>query len=95
VDIFNLIEGEVYQMGKYRIRVKVGLVECDDAEGDGMKKEGDGDFSMVIDEKDAISIDNCEKSVLLTAYPTIRDAISAHLSEVSKKKRVKKGRQKK
>ena len=60
-----------------------------------MKKEGDGHLSMTIDEKDAISIDKCEKSVLLTAYPTIRDAISAHLSEVSKKKRVKKGSQKK
>lgn len=72
-------------MGKYRIRVKVELVECDDADTNGMKKEGDGHFSMTIDEKDAISIDRCEKSVLLTAYPTIRDAISAHLSEVSKK----------
>lgn len=72
-------------MGKYRIRVKVELVECDDADTHGMKKEGDGHFSMTIDEKDAISIDKCEKSVLLTAYPTIRDAISAHLSEVSKK----------
>ena len=82
-------------MGKYRIRVKVELVECDDADIMGLKKEGDGDFSMTIDEKDAISIDHCEKSVLLTAYPTIRDAISAHLSEVSKKKRVKKGSQKK
>jgi hypothetical protein len=95
VDDFNFIEAEVYQVGKYRIRVKVELVECDDADTNGMKKEGDGDFSMTIDEKDAINIDKCEKSVLLTAYPTIRDAISAHLSEVSKKKRVKKGRQKK
>lgn len=79
-------------MGKYRIRVKVELVECDDAEARGVRKEGDGDFSMTIDEKDAISIDNCEKSVLLTAYPTIRDAVSKHLSEISKKKHTKKGR---
>jgi hypothetical protein len=77
-------------VGKYRIRVKVELVECDESDANGMKKEGDGAFSMTIDEKDAFSIDNCEKSVLMTAYPTIRDAISAHLSEVSKKKRMKK-----
>ena len=82
-------------MGKYKIRVKVELVECDDADANGMKKEGDGHFSMTIDEKDAVSIDNCEKSVLLTVYPTIRDAISAHLSEVSKKKHMKKECQKK
>jgi hypothetical protein len=80
-------------MGKYRIRVKVELIECDEAEASGVQKEGDGHFSMTIDEKDAISIDNCEKSVLLTAYPTIRDAISTHLSEISKKKQTKKGHQ--
>jgi hypothetical protein len=80
-------------MGKYRIRVKVELVECDETDVNGLQKEDDGHFSMVIEEKDAISIDNCEKSILLTAYPTIRDAISSHLSEVSKKKRAKKGGQ--
>jgi hypothetical protein len=81
-------------VGKYRIRVKVELVECDEADANGIQKEGDGQFSMTIDEKDAVSIDNCEKSILLTAYPTIRDAISTHLSEVSKKKHSKRGRQK-
>jgi len=80
-------------MGKYRIRVKVELTECEDAEASGVEKEGDGNFSMTIDEKDAISIDNCEKFVLRTAYPTIRDAVSRHLSQISKKKRRKKGRQ--
>ncbi len=72
-------------MGKYMIRVKVEVVECKDAEVRGVQKEGDGHFSMTIDEKDAISIDKCEKSLLLTAYPSIRDAISRHLSEISKK----------
>ena len=80
-------------MGKYRIRVKVELVECDEAAANGLQKEDNGNFSMTIDEKDAISIDNCEKSILATAYPTIRDAISTHLAEVSKKKHSKKGRQ--
>lgn len=81
-------------MGKYKIRVKVELVECDEAEVSGVQKEDEGDFSMTIDEKDAISIDSCEKSVLLAAYPTIRDAVSKHLSDISKKKHTKKGRQK-
>ena len=49
------------------------------------QKNNDGSFSMTISEQDAASIDMCEKSVLQTAYPTIREAVSSHLSEVSKK----------
>ena len=44
---------------------------------------------MTISEQDAISIDKCESSILRTAYPTIRDAISKHLTEISKKSRKK------
>ncbi len=82
-------------MGKYKINVKVDLIECDDAKERGVTKEKDGYFTMTINENDAISIDNCEKALLKTAYPTIRDAISKHLSEVSKKKRSEKPNQEK
>jgi len=44
---------------------------------------------MAISEQNALSIDMCEKSVLQTAYPTIREAVSKHLSKVSKKKPTK------
>jgi hypothetical protein len=77
-------------MGKYKIRVKVELVECDDGKENDIQKQSDGSFTMTINEKDAISIDNCEKSILLTAHPSIRDAISKHLAEISKKKLSKK-----
>lgn len=76
-------------MGKYKVKVTVELVEDNDSEEHDPKKGDDGSFTMTIGEKDAISIDNCEKAVLLTAYPTIRDAISKHLSEISKKKQLK------
>jgi hypothetical protein len=82
-------------MGKYKIRVKVELLECDGAKAHGVMKEDNGCFSMTITEQDAINIDNCENAVLRTAHPTIRDAISKHLSEVSKKKRLKKPNQEK
>lgn len=82
-------------MGKYKIRVKVELLECDGDKGHGVIKEDDGCFAMTITEQDAMNIDNCENALLRTAYPTIRDAISKHLSEVSKKKRLKKPNQKK
>jgi len=76
-------------MGRYKIKVNVELDECDDSEHD-LTKEMDGSFSMTISETDAISIDNCEKSVLQTAHPAIREAVSRHLSEISKKKLLEK-----
>ena len=78
-------------MGKYKIKVKVELIECNDdkeKEHDPTKQE-DGSFTMTISESDAISIDKCENALLKTAHPTIREAISRHLSEVSKKKPLK------
>jgi len=77
-------------MAKYKIKVHVELVECDDAVNNELTKNNDGSFSMAISEQDAISIDMCEKSVLQTAFPTIREAVSNHLSEISKKKSKKK-----
>jgi len=74
-------------MSKYKVQVKIEIVECNDndVKEQELTSEKDGCFSMTISEKDAISIDSCEKSVLMTAYPTIREAISRHLTEISKK----------
>lgn len=77
-------------MGTYKIEVSVKLIECDDGEEQDLTKQPDGNFVMQISEKDAISIDHCEKSVLHTAYPAIREAVSRHLTEISKKKLTKK-----
>ena len=77
-------------MGKYKIKVKVEIVECDDQSEHAPQEQDDGSFEMIIDEKDGVSIDKSEKAVLSTAYPTIRDALSKHLENVSKKKSLKK-----
>ena len=79
-------------MGSYKIKVNVELVECDTSEHN-LTKEMDGSFTMTINETDAISIDNCENSVLRTAHPAIREAISRHFSEISKKKLLEKQNQ--
>jgi len=76
-------------MAKFRIKVHVEFVECNDPINQEPTKNNDGSFSMTISGHDAISIDMCEKSVLQTAYPTIREAVLSHLSEVSKKKHLK------
>jgi len=71
-------------MSKFKIKVSVEFVECDDeTENHEVNKNNEGSFSMIISEQDAISIDMCEKSV---SYPTIREAVSNHLSQISKKK---------
>ena len=78
-------------MGKYKVKVHIELIECDDdIREHGPVKEKNGGFTMTISEQDAVSIDKCEQSVLLAAHPSIRDAISKHLSEISKKKPLKK-----
>ena len=78
-------------MGAYEIKVKVELVECKaKEEGSDLSKLEDGSFTMAINERDALSIDKCEAAVLRTAYPSIREAISRHLTEMSKKKPLKK-----
>ncbi len=73
-------------MSKYKIKINVELVESDETENHEINKNIDGSYSMVISEQDASSIDMCEKSVLQIAYPTIREAVSTHLSQISKKK---------
>lgn len=77
-------------MGNYKIKVKVEIVECDAENGKTAQEKADGSFEMIIDEKDAISIDNSEQALLSTAYPSIRKALAKHLEEVSKKKSLKK-----
>ncbi len=81
-------------MGKYKIRVKVEFVESDDPEHNSPMKQNDGSFEMSIDGADAISIDKCETAALRTSYEAIRDALSEHLSEASKKKPSKKPKHK-
>ncbi|WPD20862.1 MAG: hypothetical protein SD837_10675 [Candidatus Electrothrix scaldis] len=73
-------------MTGYKVKVSVELVECNESISDSPTKQQDGSFSMVINEKDAVSIDKCEKTILQTAYPTIRSALSEHLTRVSQKK---------
>jgi hypothetical protein len=82
-------------MSNFKIKVHVEIVECDEKDAKAAERQDDGSFAMVINEKDAISIDNSEKALLRTSYPAIRKALSEHLENVSKKKSSKKPRSKK
>jgi len=79
------IRGIESTMGNYKISIKVEVTECMDKASEARRQE-DGSFEMTISETDAISIDKCEKAFLSTGYETIRQALSDHLTSVSKKR---------
>ncbi|WP_020589165.1 hypothetical protein [Desulfobacter curvatus] len=43
-------------MSKYKVKVSVELVECDETENHEINQDADGSYSMVISEQDATSI---------------------------------------
>jgi hypothetical protein len=76
-------------MKSHRIRVKVEIVECEEEARPEARPQqlGDGEFELLISEAVASSIDDCEQALLQANYPALRDALSKHLAEVSKKRR--------
>ncbi len=75
-------------MKRHRIRVKVEFEEFDSESPirEQPEKVSDGCFEIDLPEPLAIDIDACEQAVLAANFPAIRDALSTHLSEMSKKK---------
>ena len=73
-------------MKKYKIKVSVNLVECDEQTDITPIELDDGSYQYTIDDNVGESIDGCEIAVLNTAYPAIRDAIARHMEAISKKK---------
>jgi hypothetical protein len=72
-------------METYKVRVKVEIVPCTESPTHEPVKHEDGSFQITLAEPEAMSIDTCERALLQTAYPTLREALSTHLSAVSKK----------
>jgi hypothetical protein len=66
--------------------MKVEIVPCTESPTHKPVEQDDGSFESSIPEPDAINIDKCERALLQTAYPTLRAALSRHLSAMSKKK---------
>jgi hypothetical protein len=83
-------------MKSHRIRVKVEIVESEEEArpGAGPQAVGDGEFELIISEAVASSIDDCEEALLRANYPALRDALSKHLAELSKKRRGEQGQEK-
>ncbi len=78
-------------MDTYKIRMKVEIVPCTESPSPEPIQQDDGSVEMIIPESEAISIDRCERNLLQTAYPTLRDTLSKHLSDLSKKNALTQG----
>jgi hypothetical protein len=73
-------------MSRYRIKVQVEIEESDQALQKTPQEQADGSFAVVICERQASSIDDCEQALLQTNYAAVRQALTAHLTVLSKKK---------
>lgn len=73
-------------MNRYKMRIHVEMIPCDEAPTSAPVKAEDGSVSLVLSEADAMSIDACEHALLQTTYPVLRETLATHLSELAKKK---------
>jgi hypothetical protein len=76
----------------YRVRTQVLIEEVDEDaaawESEEVRQGSDGSFETMLLDADAASIDRSEQAILRTSWPAIREALSQHLTAVSKKKPV-------
>ena len=72
-------------MSDYEMIIKIEIQKTKSKPSDSINKCDDGSFRIVLPKKSAQSIDLCEKALLQTSFPAIREALSQHLSEISKK----------
>lgn len=70
-------------MANYRIEIKVKIVECDGEETATPIRQGDGLFTYVLNEDQALCIDTCERAVLATDFVAVREALADHFSALS------------
>jgi len=73
-------------MNSYNVRVQIDMIPCEEAPTKSPVKGSNGSLSFVLSETDAVNIDACEQALLQTTYPTLRETLATHLSEMSKKK---------
>ena len=74
-------------MRNIKVNISVDFNETDDplTEAGGVEQMGDGSFRLVFEHEDEFNIDRLENAALNTCYPALREALSKHLTEASKK----------
>jgi hypothetical protein len=73
-------------MKNCKIRVKVEMLDCEDAESETPVMGPNGQVEFVMNGVDVGNIDRGEQAFLQTVHPAVREALGQHLSAWSKKK---------
>ena len=71
-------------MSNYEIQIHIQIRPTDDDVTEEAQQDGDGRFRTVVPGATAQRIDACEQALLGLNYPALREALSRHLSEVSR-----------
>jgi hypothetical protein len=71
-------------MSNYEIKIQVGISATEQDVTPDATPSDDGSFRLVIGRESGQSIDQCEHALFAVNYPAIREALSHHLSEVSR-----------
>ena len=71
-------------MPNYEIKIQVDIRTTEQDVTPDARPSDDGSFRIVIGRESGQSINQCERALLAVNYPAIREALSRHLSEVSK-----------
>ena len=71
-------------MPNYEIKIQVDIRATEQDVTPDATPSDDGSFRSVIGRESGQSIDQCAHALLAVNYPAMREALSRHLSEVSK-----------
>ena len=71
-------------MSNYEIQLHIQIRPTDDDVTEEAQQDGNGRFRTVVSGATGQSIDACEQALLGLKYPALREALSRHLSEVTR-----------
>ncbi|MGK5093962.1 hypothetical protein WDW89_18360 [Deltaproteobacteria bacterium TL4] len=71
-------------MSNYEIKIQIAIQKTDSEKTNGVASLEEKGFRIVISQESAQSIDESEKTLLSANYPALRQALSEHLSEMSR-----------
>jgi hypothetical protein len=71
-------------MSNYEIQIHIQIRPTDDDISEAAQQDDEGRFRTVVSGATGQSIDACEQALLGLNYPALREALSRHLTEVSR-----------
>ncbi len=78
-------------MPNYEIKIQVDIRTTEQEVTQDVTPSADGSFRIVMDRASGESIDQCEQALFAVNYPALREALSRHLSEVSRQEAARGG----